>query len=132
MVRPGTPPAAAPADLAKHEAAFGLAGRHGFPLHHALIVAAALEAGCATLFPEDMQDGQATEGRLTICNPFAAAACGNPNLPQVAGSMLRHGRTGWARHRASAGSATYQPYVDGWCCKTKATGRRSGRAYVIG
>ena len=62
-----------PLTLATHEAALGLAERHGFPLHDALIVAAALEAGCATLFSEDMQDGQVIESRLTIRNPFAAA-----------------------------------------------------------
>lgn len=66
-------PAPRPLTLATHEAALGLAERHGFPVHDALIVAAALEAGCGTLFSEDMQDGQVVEGRLTIRNPFAAA-----------------------------------------------------------
>src|SRR5271165_652535 len=31
---------------------------------------AALEAGCMTLFSEDLQDGQVIAGRLTIRNPF--------------------------------------------------------------
>lgn len=62
-----------PLTLATHEAALSLAGRYGFPLYDALIVAAALEAGCTTLFSEDLQDGQVIEGRLTIRNPFAAA-----------------------------------------------------------
>ena len=62
-----------PLTLATHEAALGLAERHGFPVYDALIVAAALDAGCGTLFSEDMQDGQVVEGRLTIRNPFAAA-----------------------------------------------------------
>lgn len=37
----------------------------------ALILAAALAAGCETLYSEDMQDGQVFEGRLTVKNPFA-------------------------------------------------------------
>ena len=36
----------------------------------ALILAAALAAGCDTLYSEDMQDGQVFEGRLTVKNPF--------------------------------------------------------------
>lgn len=35
-----------------------------------LIVAAAIDAGCVTLFSEDMQHGQTIEGCLTIINPF--------------------------------------------------------------
>jgi predicted nucleic acid-binding protein len=35
-----------------------------------LIVAAAIDAGCATLFSEDMQHGQTIESCLTIINPF--------------------------------------------------------------
>jgi predicted nucleic acid-binding protein len=66
-------PAPRPLTLATHEAALGLADRYGFQIYDALIVAAALEAGCATLFSEDLQDGQVIEGRLTIRNPFAAA-----------------------------------------------------------
>jgi predicted nucleic acid-binding protein len=34
-----------------------------------LIIAAALEAGCLTLYSEDLQHGQQIEG-LTIENPF--------------------------------------------------------------
>ena len=44
--------------------------RYGFSLYDSLIVAAALEAGCTTLYREDMQDGQQIQG-LTIRNPFA-------------------------------------------------------------
>jgi predicted nucleic acid-binding protein len=39
----------------------------------ALILAAALAAGCDTLYSEDMQDGQIFEGRLTVKNPFAGS-----------------------------------------------------------
>lgn len=35
-----------------------------------MIVAAALEAGCPTLWSEDMQDGLQVDGRLRIRNPF--------------------------------------------------------------
>ena len=44
--------------------------RYGFSFYDSLIVAAALGAGCTTLYSEDMQDGQLIEG-LTIRNPFA-------------------------------------------------------------
>ena len=37
-----------------------------------LIVAAALEAGCRTLYTEDLQHGQRVEG-LTIADPFRQA-----------------------------------------------------------
>ena len=48
-----------------------IAERDGIAFYDALIVAAALAAGCATLLTEDMQDGSVVEGRLTIRNPFA-------------------------------------------------------------
>ena len=53
-----------------HDAALRLAGQHGFHIYDALIVAAALEAECATLYTEDLQSGQVIDGRLTIQNPF--------------------------------------------------------------
>jgi len=59
-----------PVTLAIHEAAIELAERTGYQLYDALIIASALEAGCATLFSEDLQNGQVIEGRLTISNPF--------------------------------------------------------------
>lgn len=43
--------------------------RYGFHFYDALIVAAALSAGCTRLLSEDLQDGQRIEG-LTIVNPF--------------------------------------------------------------
>ena len=36
-----------------------------------LIVAAALDANCVTLYSEDMQHGQIIDGKMTILNPFA-------------------------------------------------------------
>ena len=47
-----------------------IAGRYGFSFFDSLIVAAALESGCAVLYSEDMQDGQIIEGKLTVKNPF--------------------------------------------------------------
>ena len=54
-----------------HDAAAGIAARDGLAFYDALIVASALEGGCATLLTEDMQDGRVMGGRLTIRNPFA-------------------------------------------------------------
>jgi len=45
--------------------------RYGFSWYDSLIVTTALEAGCDTLYSEDMQDSQVIEGRLRIVNPFA-------------------------------------------------------------
>ncbi len=41
----------------------------GFSFYDSLIVAAALEAGCARLYSEDLQHGQRVD-QLTIQNPF--------------------------------------------------------------
>ena len=60
--------------IAIHESALRLAAQAGYQLFDALIIASALEAGCDTLFSEDLQDGQIIETRLTIRNPFAAVA----------------------------------------------------------
>lgn len=50
---------------------FRLARRYGFSIYDAMIVAAALAAGCDTLWSEDMHDGLVVDGLLTIRNPFA-------------------------------------------------------------
>jgi predicted nucleic acid-binding protein len=63
-----------PLTLATHEAGIVIAGRTGYRLYDALIIAAALEAGCDTLFSEDLHDGQVIDGRLTIRNPFRLIA----------------------------------------------------------
>ena len=49
--------------------ALNLKARWQLAFHDALIVAAALEAGCKRLLTEDMQEGQRIEG-LRIENPF--------------------------------------------------------------
>jgi predicted nucleic acid-binding protein len=64
-------PSPLPMSKEMHEAALKIAERHGCGIYDALVVAAALEAGCAILFSEDFQDGQTIDGRLTIRNPFA-------------------------------------------------------------
>ena len=54
-----------------HAAGVRLAERYQFKVFDAMIVAAALAAGCNTLWSEDMHDGLVVDGRLTIRNPFA-------------------------------------------------------------
>lgn len=58
-----------PLTVDTHAAALALAREHGIAFYDALIVAAAAEAGCDTLYSEDMQHGRAIAG-LTISNPF--------------------------------------------------------------
>jgi predicted nucleic acid-binding protein len=57
--------------LEVHERARTIARDYGYTIYDAQIVAAALLAGCQTLWSEDMQDGQIFEDRLGIKNPFA-------------------------------------------------------------
>jgi predicted nucleic acid-binding protein len=52
--------------------ALDIAGRYGFSWYDSLIVATALEAGCTTLYTEDLHHGQVIDGRLTVTNPFSA------------------------------------------------------------
>lgn len=59
-----------PVTIETHEQALRIAERYGLSIYDALIVSAALLAGCKTLHSEDMQDGQIIERRLTIRNPF--------------------------------------------------------------
>jgi predicted nucleic acid-binding protein len=65
------PPLALTLDL--HTAARALAEDHQLPFYDALIVASAIEAGCDTLFTEDMQHDRKF-GRLAIVNPFLESA----------------------------------------------------------
>lgn len=59
-----------PITLEIHTLGVSLAGRYGWHIYDAMIVAAALGAGCTTLWTEDMQHGQHIADRLTIRNPF--------------------------------------------------------------
>lgn len=56
--------------LATHEKAVQISRDDGLSIFDALIVAAAIESGCDTLFSEDLQNGRAF-GRLRIVNPFS-------------------------------------------------------------
>ena len=60
-----------PVTLATHDRAIATAGRYGYSIYDATIVASALMAGCKTLYSEDLQEGHVVEKRLTIRNPFA-------------------------------------------------------------
>jgi predicted nucleic acid-binding protein len=53
-----------------HQSALAIARDHNLSFYDALIIASALEAGCDTLYSEDLQDGRRLPG-LEIVNPFA-------------------------------------------------------------
>jgi predicted nucleic acid-binding protein len=65
--------AVCPLTLDTHVAAVSLAEDNGLAFYDALIVASAIEAGCDTLYTEDMQHDRAIGG-LTIRNPFIERA----------------------------------------------------------
>ena len=48
----------APHTIEMHEAPLKIAELHGYNICDALVVAAALEAGCMTLYSEDFRDGK--------------------------------------------------------------------------
>lgn len=48
-----------------------IADRYGYSFYDSLIIAAALECNCNTLFSEDLSNGQVIETKLKIVNPFA-------------------------------------------------------------
>jgi len=54
---------------ALYQRGLDLQARHQFGFYDSLIVSAALEAGCKTLYSEDLQHNQRIDG-LTIQNPF--------------------------------------------------------------
>ncbi|TMH09283.1 MAG: PIN domain-containing protein [Betaproteobacteria bacterium] len=67
-----------PLTFAVHEQALQIAPRYDLSWYDALIVAAALDGGCARLYSEDMHDGLAiksalTGSRVVVRNPFAAS-----------------------------------------------------------
>jgi len=61
-----------PLSLELHDAALVIARRHDLNIYAALIIAAALQSQCETLWSEDMHDGMLIDGRLRITNPFQA------------------------------------------------------------
>jgi len=62
---------ALPLTVETHAAAVALAREHGFSFYDALVVAAAIEAGCDTLLSEDFQHGRVIGG-IAIIDPFDA------------------------------------------------------------
>jgi predicted nucleic acid-binding protein len=58
-----------PLTVATQERAIRIAKRSGLHVYDATIVASALDAGCATLYTQDLQHGQRLEG-LTVLDPF--------------------------------------------------------------
>lgn len=62
-----------PSSAAQHLRASQLRQSLALSFWDSLIVAAALDAGCTTLYSEDMQHGQRIAGQLTIVNPMLDA-----------------------------------------------------------
>ena len=56
------------------EKAVQIKARYGFGYYDSLIIASALENGCAYLFSEDMSDGQVIDNSLEIVNIFARSS----------------------------------------------------------
>ncbi len=54
-----------------HERGLLLAERYNLSLYDAMIAAAALLAGCKTLYTEDMHHSLVLENQLVLCNPFS-------------------------------------------------------------
>ena len=63
-------PDPAPVTIETHDRAVQIAERYRYSIFDSLIVAAALERQCETLYSEDLQAGQVIEGRLRVKNPF--------------------------------------------------------------
>ena len=59
-------------DVETHDLGLELAERYGFSIYDGLIVAAAIRAGCAILYTEDLQQGQMI-AKLQIRNPFVGS-----------------------------------------------------------
>jgi predicted nucleic acid-binding protein len=63
-------PSPVPLTVETHDAGRRIAATYGYRFYDALIAAAALQARCAVLYSEDLQDGQLIDRRLVIRNPF--------------------------------------------------------------
>lgn len=59
-----------PVTIQTHERAVVIARQMGLNLYDALMIVAALQAGCTLMYSEDLQDGLKVENRLTVRNPF--------------------------------------------------------------
>ena len=60
-----------PIDIETHELGLDILERFRVSLYDSLIIAAAVRAGCTTLYAEDLEHAQSID-RLTIRNPFLA------------------------------------------------------------
>lgn len=63
-------PSPLPLTIELQELALKLSEELGYGIYDALVIAAALEADCTTLYSEDLGDGQVIHRQLTIRNPF--------------------------------------------------------------
>lgn len=88
--------------------AFDLQQEFGLSIWDALIVQAAVDAGCSTLYSEDLQDGMRF-GRLEVVNPFGRPAVHEPSAAYRASGSRR----GASRRAAVASgpAAPVQPRV---------------------
>jgi predicted nucleic acid-binding protein len=59
-----------PITVETHEAGLRIAERYGLSIYDSMIAASALDAGCDTLWSEDMQHGMKLDEGLRIANPF--------------------------------------------------------------
>ncbi|UPJ52975.1 PIN domain-containing protein [Bradyrhizobium sp. 200] len=59
-----------PLTVETHETGLRLAERYGLSIYDSMIAASALDAGCDTLWSEDMQHGMKLDEGLRIANPF--------------------------------------------------------------
>ena len=62
-----------PLTLETNETGLRLAERYGLSIYDAMIPAAAIHAGCDTLWSEEMQHGMALDEGLRVVNPFRVA-----------------------------------------------------------
>ncbi|MES1196003.1 MAG: PIN domain-containing protein [Steroidobacter sp.] len=60
-----------PVAVETHDRGIAIMERYGFSLYDSLLIAAALLAGCKTLYSEDLQHGQMIDRQLRVVNPFA-------------------------------------------------------------
>ena len=59
-----------PITITVHDDGLALAERYGLSIYDGMIAASALQAGCDTLWSEDMQDGMVLDRQVRILNPF--------------------------------------------------------------
>jgi predicted nucleic acid-binding protein len=63
-----------PVTVETHETGLGLAERYGLSTYDAMIAASAINAGCDTLWSEDMQHDMMLDKALRVLNPFRTSS----------------------------------------------------------